>query len=270
MPVHNGAQHLKQAIESVLNQTFSDFEFIVIDDGSTDNSLEIIDSFAKKDSRIKLVKNKKKLGLQKSLNIGIKIARGDFIARIDHDDIWCDRDKLQKQVDFLGQNSSYALTGTAAIFINESGREIGRAEYQSADEDIRKRILLANQFAHPSVLIRKKTLEEMGAYSEDKEYQHVEDYELWLRLGKKYKLANLHDYCLKYRINPKGISLKNQFRQRLSGLKLSIKYARHYPHSIRSVLVKIFSLPLSRSAMDSITKSSLFKRGYSTFTGIKK
>lgn len=270
MPVHNGARYLKQAIESVLDQSFSDFELIVIDDGSTDNSLEIIRSFSKSDPRINIVKNEKNLGIQKSLNIGIKKARGDFIARIDHDDIWCDRNKLQKQVDFLEQNSSYALVGTAAIFINASGHEIGRAKYQSADENIRKRILLANQFAHPSVLIKKEALEKVGLYSEEKKYKHIEDYELWLRLGKKYKLANLHDYCLKYRVNAEGISLKNQFQQRLAGLKLSIEYSRHYPNSFKSILIKLLTLPLSRSAMDSITKNSLARKGYMKFTGIKK
>jgi len=271
MPVHNGARYLKQAIESVLDQNFSDFEFIVIDDGSSDDSLEIVDSFAKKNPRIKIVKNENNLGLQKSLNRGMRKADGKYIARIDHDDIWYDRDKLQKQVNFLQQNSSYALVGTAALCIDSDGKEINSLQYKTSDQEIRYYMLLSNQFAHPSVLIRKKYLEEVGFYSEDKKYKNVEDYELWLRLGKKYKLANLSDYSLKYRINPKGISLKNQFRQRLSGLKLSIKYSRYYPNSFRTILIKIFTLPLSRSTLDFlITKSSFVRNAYSRLSGTKK
>lgn len=270
MPVYNGSRYLKQSIESVLNQSFSDFQFVIIDDKSKDNSLEIITFYAKQDPRINTIRNKKNSGIQKSLNSGIANAEGEYIARIDHDDIWCDKDKLKKQIDFLEQNTSHALIGTAAILINESDHEIGRAEYQKNDKDIRKKLLISNQFAHPSILIRKKALEKVGFYSEEKGYRHVEDYELWLRLGKKYKIANLSDYSLKYRVNPEGVSLKNQFRQRLAGLKLSIKYSKYYPSSFRAILIKIFALSMSRSIIDSITKNSLAKKGYTKLTGIRK
>lgn len=270
MPVYNGDQYLKQAIESVLDQTFSDFEFIIINDGSTDRSLETVESYAKQDPRIKIIKNEKNLGIQKSLNIGIKKSRGDFVTRIDHDDIWCDEDKLKKQIEFLEQNPDHALVGTGMICIDPDGTKINSLQYKNTNREIRDHMLLSNQFAHPSVLIRKEALDKVGLYSEDNQYKNVEDYELWLRLGKKYKLANLPDYCIEYRINSKGISLKNQFRQRLAGLKLSLKYAKYYPNSFRSILIKLLTLPFSRSVMDSITKNSLAKKGYAKFTGIKK
>lgn len=270
MPVYNGSRYLGQAVDSVLNQTFSDFEFIIIDDASTDKSAEIIDEYAKKDQRVRVIKNERNLGIAKSLNKGLRESHGEYIARIDDDDIWSDKEKLRKQAGYLGQNPDCALVGTAMICVDADSQEIGRVQFATQDQKIREKILLANQFSHPSVLIRKKYLDESGFYSEEKKYQHIEDYELWLRLGKKYKLANLPDYCLKYRINPQGISLKNQFRQRLAGLKLSTEYSKYYPRGFRTILIKLFSLPLSRSALDSITKNSLAKKGYAKFTGIKK
>lgn len=270
MPVYNGSQYLKQSIESVLNQSFLDFEFVIIDDESRDNSLEIINSYAKKDPRIKIIRNKKNSGIQKSLNRGIAKSSGEYIARIDHDDIWRDKDKLRKQVDFLEKNPHHALVGTGVLCIDPDGRKINFLQYKISNQEIRNYILLSNQFAHSSVLIRKEALEKVGYYSEDKKYKNIEDHELWLRIGKKYKLANLPDDAVEYRISPMGISLKNQFRQRLAGLKLSVKYSGDYPNGFKAILTKLLTLPLSRSVTGSITKNSLFKKGYAKFTGIKR
>lgn len=260
MPVYNGDQYIEQAIESVLNQSFSDFEFIITDDGSTDRSHEIVNSFAKQDPRIKIFKNEKNLGVQKSLNRGLEKSRGDFIARIDHDDIWCDKDKLKKQIEFLEQNPDYALVGTGVICIDLNGKKINSIQHKNTDQEIRNHILLLNQFAHPSILIRKKALSEIGSYSEDKKYKNVEDYELWLRIGKKFKFANLPDYSIKYRLNPNGITLKKQFKQRLTGLILSMEYAKFYPNRSRSILIKLLTLPLSRETLDFLVAKSNFAR----------
>lgn len=272
MPVYNGAQYIGQAIESVLNQTFSDFEFIIIDDGSTDHSLEIIDSFVKQDPKIKIFKNEKNLGLQKSLNRGIEKSHGEFIARIDHDDIWCDKDKLKKQIEFLEKNPDYALVGTGVLCIDLEGKIINSIQHKNTDQEIRNHMLLLNQFAHPSVLIRKEALSEVGLYPEDKKHRNfAEDYELWLRIGKKFKFANLPDYSIKYRLNPNGITLGNEFKQRMTGLALSMKYAKFYPNRLRSIIIKLLTLALSRATLDQIVAKNIFARNiYLRLSGTKQ
>lgn len=271
MPVYNGEKFLKKSIQSVLKQNFNDFEFLILDDGSTDESLLIIKKYARIDKRIRVIKNKKNLGIQRTLNKGIRLSEGEYIARIDSDDLWCNENKLKEQIFFLEKNSEYGLIGTAMILIDEEGKELSRVNYPQTDNAIREKILMASQFAHPSVLIRRKALDQVGFYSEDKKYKHIEDYELWLRLGSKYKLANLKGYYLKYRISPKGLSFKNQFKQRKSGLKLTFDYANQYPRAFKAFLIKAFTLPLSRSNLDLLfKKSSFIRNSYQRITGIKK
>jgi glycosyltransferase involved in cell wall biosynthesis len=271
LPVYNGSAYLSESIKSVLNQSHANFELIIVDDGSTDESPEIIKKYADEDKRIKNIRNKKNLGIQKSLNKGIKLSKGTYIARIDDDDLWCDKNKLEKQVEFLNNNLECGVIGTAMILIDSEGKELGKIVYKESDNDIRNNLLLASQLAHPSVVIRKKALDELGFYREDKKYRHTEDYELWLRLGTKYKLANLADYCIKYRINPKGLSLKNEFRQRLAGLGVTLEYRKKYPGAIKAIVMKIITLPVSRSLLDSsIQNNKLTRKVYSGLTGIDK
>ena len=256
MPVRNGARYLKQALESVLGQTFNDFEFLIINDGSTDETEEIAKGYANKDDRVKVINNEKNLGLQKTLNKGVELSQGEYIARIDCDDIWLDKKKLQKQVSALDSNSDIGVIGTGFVSIDENEKELFRVKFPSNDEKIRNNILTCNQLAHPSVVIRKKALDELGKYSEKKKYQHIEDYELWLRIGKKYKFANLDEYCLGYRIDSNGISLNNQFKVRFRGLLLSVENRKAYPHGIKAIFIKILSFFIFRSALDFMMKKS--------------
>ncbi len=270
-PTFNQAAFIEQAILSVLNQSFADFEFLIINDGSTDNSEKIILDYAAKDNRIIYLKNNINLGVQATLNKGLSMAKGDYIARIDSDDIWCDKDKLQKQFDFLEKNPDYALVGTAMETINENGKPLAKFHFLEADGEIRNRLLFSSQFAHPSVLIRTKALREIGSYSQKKKHKNIEDYELWLRLGTRYKFANLPDICLQYRINSEGLSLQNEFKQRLRGLFLTFSYMKYYPKGLKAIGMKIATLPLSRKTLDElILKYPLVRKMYAKITGTRK
>jgi len=228
---------LSLAIDSVLNQSFVDFELIIINDCSKNDIEKTILKYSEKDYRIVYIKNEQNLRLTKSLNKGIANSKWKYIARIDDDDIWCDKEKLKKQVDFMEQNPDYWLCGTQVIFIDENGKELERIKNPTSDKDIKKSILFGCKFFHSSVVIRKKALEEVWVYSSDWDYS--EDHELWLRIWTKYKLHNLDDFALLYRINQNGICFTNSFKQRKSGIILVNKYKSYYPNYI---LAQIYSI----------------------------
>ncbi len=196
MSVYNGQKHLREAIDSILNQTYENFEFIIINDGSTDTSEEIIKSY--KDSRIKLINNKKNLGLPASLNKAIKLSRGEYIARMDADDI-SEIERLEKQVEFMEKNLSVDVCGT---WINILGSFKGKWKYPTNDEDIKTRLLFNNVIVHPSVMFRRRSLLKNNLYY-DPNFRKIQDYELWARAVGKLRFANINKYLLKYRVRKK-------------------------------------------------------------------
>src|SRR3990167_10841421 len=165
MPAYNGAKWIEKAILSVLAQSFTDFEFIIINDDSSDNTEEIITAFTKYDKRIKYIKNERNLGVQKTRNIALDISLGEYIAEIDQDDEWIDKDKLKKQVEFLENNQGHVLVGTGVVVIDEGGSEIARYFMPETDLEIRKKILRANCFIHSSVLYKPKSFKKIGGYT---------------------------------------------------------------------------------------------------------
>jgi GT2 family glycosyltransferase len=204
MPVYNSEEYASEAIESILNQTEKDFEFIIIDDGSTDNSEKIIKSFH--DQRIKYFK-KPHSGIIDSLNFGIKEARSEFIARMDSDDISIP-ERLEKQILFFKNNPDYALVGSCAIKIDEFGEESGNLDYPPVSwKEIKKYSLLHNPFIHPTVMFKKELILTVGGY---RNFKHAEDYELWTRIIYKYPCANIAEPLLKYRIHSKQITEKRK------------------------------------------------------------
>jgi len=222
LPVYNGGTTLSKAIDSVLNQSYKNFELLVINDGSQDNTEEVLKLYS--DSRIVHIKNESNLGLIKTLNKGVAISKGDFIARIDSDDTWIDMEKISKQITFLEENKDYVLIGTQAIFRNNS--KTYKTHYPLTYREIKKSILSKNPFLHSSVIFRKNILSR-DPYQEG-DYL-VEDYSLWLRLGLLGKFANLSDYSLEYFVNPNGETQKNNLKQTLNSLKLIKKYKEKYP-----------------------------------------
>jgi len=197
MSVYNGEKHLRESIESILNQTFTDFEFIIVNDGSTDNSLEIITSYD--DERIKIINNEENIGLTKSLNKAIKQARGVYIARQDADDISLSN-RLELQFKFLEKHPEVALLGTGIYVIDENGDEI---EKRIMHPNPKRSLLKGNRFIHGSVMFRKSVIDELGAYNETLRYS--QDYELWLRLSKEYDVRNLTVPLYKLRMHKSSI-----------------------------------------------------------------
>lgn len=201
MPVFNGKRYLREAIDSILAQTFTDYEFIIIDDGSTDGTRDIINSYS--DQRIVNLHHHTNLGITRSLNDGLKVARGELIARQDADDISLP-ERLALQVNFLNSNKKVGLVGTRWLrTINEN--ESRAASCHTMNFDIKFLLLFSNQFVHTSVVFRKRLIDQFGGYSE--QHNGSEDYELWTRLSCHTLFANLENVLVTYRRTPGSITL---------------------------------------------------------------
>jgi len=204
MPVYNGEKYLEEAVESILAQTFEDFEFLIFDDGSTDGTLDILERYP--DKRIQLIKNQGNLGIAANLNRGIVQARGKYIARMDADDISLPR-RFEEQFKFMEANPGIVVCGTWIEFI---GRTVTWVENNilknsSDSEEIRCRFLFNCVLTHPSVIMRKDVLHQEG-YLYDEKVNRAEDYDMWVRISKKYNLSNLETVLLKYRVHEESIS----------------------------------------------------------------
>jgi glycosyltransferase involved in cell wall biosynthesis len=226
MPVYNAAKYLPLAIESILNQTYKDFEFIIIDDGSTDESWEIIKKYSLKDGRIRIIRNRLNLGICRTLNYGISQARGKYIARMDGDD-WSYPDRFFKQVSFMKAHPKVVICGGfTEVCDMHLNKIIYHQTYPTTDKMIRKKILILNPFAHPLTIYKKKTFLEAGGYNE--RLFTVEDYDLYFRLGNLGKFANLAYTLLKLRIRDDSISRRNIARQTALNLFVRLKGVAEY------------------------------------------
>jgi len=215
MPVYNCEMFVKEAVESILNQTYVDFELLIIDDASTDSTVSIIKSF--NDSRIKLIKKKLNTGLTNSLNQGLKLAKGKYIARMDGDDVSLPL-RLAKQVTYLEANPEVVLCGTSYEIIDEEKRTIIPEKHN----DIKLALLKDNCIAHPSVMIRKKILEEFSIFY-DAAKEPAEDYALWIQLLSVGKLHNLQEVLLKYRMHNSSVSRKRDEEQEKRAIEIKLQ-----------------------------------------------
>jgi len=201
MPVYNAGKYLSKAIDSILSQTFTDWEMILINDGSTDNSEDIIAGYD--DERIYYIKNPQNLGLIRTLNKAIDLCQGEYIARMDADDISLP-DRLKKQVGFLDKHTGHIMCGTNAAVINNQEGIIGKIRNLSGNDFLQIHLLFSVPFIHPSMMIRKNVLQD-NRYNE--KYKHVEDYELWCRIARLGKIANLKDELFEYRWHDTNVSV---------------------------------------------------------------
>lgn len=195
LPVYNGSLFLQAAIESVLSQSFDDFELIVINDGSTDDSESIVSRVI--DSRIRYFKQANQ-GLAATLNRAISLARGEFIARQDQDDISFPF-RLEKQIGFLNANPDVGMVGTRAEIWVGDEKTNRVLKHPTENALIQFHLLFDNPFVHSSVMIRRSILEQVGGYCEDRTRQPPEDYELWSRVARECKVSNLSETLLVYR-----------------------------------------------------------------------
>lgn len=201
MAVYNGEKYIKESIECVLNQTFQDFELLIINDGSTDESVSVVESF--QDSRIRLIHNEKNSGILFTRNRGLQEALGEYVAVLDCDDL-CTPNRLETQYNFLEANPNIAVCGTWGIMIDENGAVFGHKIMPETNKDLVSiAMLFTNQFIHSSVLYRKEIALQAGGYTG---VNGCEDFGLFSRISIHHKMANLPEFITQYREHNQGIS----------------------------------------------------------------
>jgi glycosyltransferase involved in cell wall biosynthesis len=205
MPAYNEEDFVEEAVESILRQTYQNFIFIIIDDGSTDKTHTILEKFADLDKRIILYQNPKNIGYTNSLNYGLSLTNSKYIARQDADDISVSN-RIEKQISFLEANPTVGLIGSSMEIISSSGKPIITHSLPISNEEIHQKILQENCFAHGSVIFRKECIDQVGEY--DTRFEPAEDYDLWLRISEHFEVANLPDILYQYRINQSSISIQ--------------------------------------------------------------
>lgn len=219
MSIYDGERYLRPAIESMLNQTFADFEFIIINDGSSDGTEAILRSY--RDRRIVTV-SQQNTGLTHSLNRGLRMARGEFIARMDADDV-SEPMRLESQVRYLESHDEVGLLGSSFHVISESGDEIHTIQLTTANDELQRELMRRNCFCHGAAMFRRGCIEAVGGYRE--EFPASQDYDLWLRIAEKYHVANIESPLYRWRINPKSVSVQRLSVQ-MEGMYLAQELAR--------------------------------------------
>lgn len=203
MPVYNGARYINYAIDSILSQTFTDFELIIVNDASTDETVAIISAY--NDTRIRLVCNEKNIGITGTRNKGISSSRGEYIAMLDSDDIALPT-RLEVQVRFLIENKEFGMVGTRFESIDSDGNTINkRLGILASSDEFPLMLLFRNYFAQSTVMIRKSILPE-GHY---RNFEPAEDYDLWIRIACKSKVWNIPKVLVKYRIHNLSVTYNN-------------------------------------------------------------
>lgn len=202
MAVYNGEQYLRASIDSILNQTFTDFEFLVINDGSTDKTWQIIQEYANQDLRIIPINNQKNVGLTRSLNKGLELAQGKYIARMDADDVSLPQ-RFTKQVMFMESHPTVGVCGSWMKVIGQ--RNLNSVIKMPLDnETICCLLLFMTPLLHPSVIMRQESFTKANLLY-DSSYQRAQDYELWTRTFKHFALANIPEVLLLYRVHPQQV-----------------------------------------------------------------
>jgi len=264
MPVFNSASFLASAIDSILFQTYTNFELIIIDDASTDKSRQIISQYAKKDKRIKFIKNKINLGVSLSTNIGISQAKGQFIAKMDSDDISLPS-RLEKQIKYLQKHPRTIAVGGQCMVINETNQIIGNKNFPLHSNQTKDMIFWAVPIQQPTIIINKSLLpKNFTWYSKSK--SSAEDVDLMFRLLNFGRLENIKDYVLFYRHRPNSLSHINPkltFRLTLQSRLNAIKNG--YQPSPKAIL-----LNLAQILVISILPNTLINQLWSVIRGINK
>ncbi len=264
MSVYNGSKVVDRAIKSIINQTWQDWEFIIIDDASNDASVARIKHFQRQDKRIVFLQNDCNTGLTKSLNLGLQRSKGELIARIDDDDWWHET-KLEKQVTFLTKNRNYGIIGTNVIVhLNRDEKQVKKITMPETDDVIRKVLYRRTPFVHSSVVFRKQLVEKFGGYNERLRY--AQDYDLWNRYLVETSGHNLQEF-LCYRSSHLGnaLSFKHWRYQQYCIIKTMLKYYPVYHYEFPKyfhILGRIFSLlspPYAKSIKHYFKSRSLTK-----------
>jgi glycosyltransferase involved in cell wall biosynthesis len=229
LPAYNSGKYLSEAIESILNQTFTDFELIIVDDCSTDGTWDVIKHYSENDKRIVPLRNQINSREAKTLNRGILAARGKYIVRMDHDD-WSYPYRLQKQYDFMERHPEVGICGGTMEVCDKDLKIKNLRSYPLSDEAIRKVIFRYSPFCHPAIIMRREVLNKSGLY--DHAFYPPDDYDLYFRIGRYSQFANLPETLLKYRVLDKSITNSSTKRLEILTIAIRKKYAREYRMSL--------------------------------------
>lgn len=213
MSVYNGERFLREAIDSIRSQTLTDIELVVVDDGSTDRTFEILDGIT--DPRLKTVR-RRHAGLAAALNAGIETAGANLIARMDADDVAAP-DRLRAQQQFMLEHPAVGVLGTAARIVDYEGTELGLWRPPADNPAIRKQLMRANPFVHSSIMFRRPAFEDAGGYHEN--MPRAQDYDLWLRMLPRVDGANLEEVLMVRRVGPDHFGTRSETEQIKWGLK---------------------------------------------------
>ena len=212
MSVYNNAAWLREAVDSILAQTFADFEFVIVDDGSSDGSGAILDDYAARDPRVRVIHQENR-GLVASLNRIVAEARAPLLARMDGDDIALPQ-RFERQVAFFAARPDYGVVGTSTHDMDEEGRVIEATDFHPLDHETFVASLdRGTLLCHSSVMMRTAELRAVGGYRAA--FRHCEDYDLWLRLCERTKLCSIRDRLLLYRRSAGQVSSAHAFEQRI-------------------------------------------------------
>lgn len=222
MPVFNCRQYIEESVNSIINQTFTDFEFLIIDDCSTDGTFEYLQSLS--DPRINLIRKTQNSGHTISLNMGLELAKGEYIARMDGDDVSLP-ERLTKQVDFLETHPEIGVLGTRVQIMDAFGNISHTLQFPTQHGVLRWSLCFYNPIVHPSVIMRREIIERAGGYNPD--MKHAEDYDLWRRLSGLTRLSNLQDVLFCLRKHDANVSILNPPEERRFSVQVSRQMISH-------------------------------------------
>ncbi len=228
MSILNGEMYLAESIKSILSQTFEDFEFIIMDDGSTDNTWKIVSWFANRDKRIVPVRSTRTVILPISRNNGIKLSRGKYIACQNSDDISLPK-RLERHYFYLEENPDVGMVGGFLELFNEKG-SLGVRKYPEFDKEIRYSIFRYLPVSEPASMMRKECFERLGGYSN--KYKFSFDCEMIFRIGLRYKLFNLQEVVTRYRHHEGTLTFRNEKMMEVETLKIREKYSKVFPYDM--------------------------------------
>lgn len=244
MSVYNGKPYLKEAVESILNQTYKNFEFIIVDDTSTDDSWYFLKTL--KDTRIRIIRNKSNIGLANCLNIALKTAQGEYVARMDADDISYP-ERFTQQLKFLEKNKNISICGTWVDLVNDKGEIIGKKKYPTKNSDLEKALRWYQPLVHPTMMARASFFRQLNGYRPN--YDFAEDYDLLSRALGKYKMANVPYTLLGWRLASGRRSRREMTKIDITDLKVKLNilrsnfYGMSYIYFVVKKFITTFLLP---------------------------
>jgi glycosyltransferase involved in cell wall biosynthesis len=234
---YNRARYIADAILSVQAQTFTQWQIIVLDDASTDDTESIVRKLTEQDPRITYIKHAQNKGIAGNRNAGLALAQSPYVAILDSDDLWTDPRKLEAQIAHLDSHTSCVAIGTQVSVIDENGTKTGEIKYETDDAGIRAHFLRRNQFAQSSIVYRLAAVRAVGGYNGS--YTVNDDFDLWLSLGSQGSFANLPEAMAAYREHSGGITKTKKMKAATEHLAIIKKHGRQYPH-YPSALLKAY------------------------------